>query len=174
VLALASRSLEQVIGFLNLRPGQVWRHLERLVKSGLVETQDGLYRLDVKAIEGLSRRVLANLRARPEAAAFDGEAYDRKVLSDFLDAKAHLKSIPAQPKKVQVILRHIAPSFEPGVTYTEKEINAILQRFYFDSTTLRRYLVDSGYLGRDPQGRSYWRICQADESIAAAEDPAAD
>ncbi|MFQ5516841.1 MAG: DUF2087 domain-containing protein [Acidimicrobiia bacterium] len=39
--------------------------------------------------------------------------------------------------------------------YTEKEVDFILQRFWHDHATLRRYLVDEGYLDRE--GGEYWR-----------------
>ena len=72
-----------------------------------------------------------------------------------------MKQIPSQPKKVQAILKYVSMPIEPGVRYTEREINAILARFHPDSTTLRRYLVDYHILGRASDGSSYWREAPA-------------
>jgi hypothetical protein len=58
-------------------------------------------------------------------------------------------------KKQRIILRRLAQEFEPGVHYTEKQVNEILKQFHPDFATLRRYLVDN----RMPAGdtRLYWR-----------------
>ena len=51
--------------------------------------------------------------------------------------------------------KQIAFAFEPGVKYTELQVNAILRAFYDDYVALRRYLIDAGLLDRD-RGL-YWR-----------------
>jgi len=48
--------------------------------------------------------------------------------------------------------------FEPGVNYTEKEINTIIRRFNVDTAGLRRDLIDSGLLARESNGSKYWRV----------------
>ena len=55
-------------------------------------------------------------------------------------------------------------ALEPGRRYTEKELNELLAtwssrfggNFGLDYVTLRRYLVDAGYVSRDASGSSYW------------------
>lgn len=42
--------------------------------------------------------------------------------------------------------------FEFGRDYSEKEVNEVLAAVYDDYAILRRYLVDTGRLGRDPYG----------------------
>jgi hypothetical protein len=142
---------------LKIKPGTVVNHLERLSALGLVKQDGVLYALDVAALEAMSRRVLAGSRPRVSPEDFEGEAYQRKVLSDFISADGRLKSIPSQEKKLKVILEHVARAFEPGAHYTEKEVNGILMGYYHDTAFLRRYLVDHGYLGRSQDGRDYWR-----------------
>jgi hypothetical protein len=66
-----------------------------------------------------------------------------------------LLSIPTQHAKRLVILDYIARSFEPGVRYPEPEVNAVLGAMHDDYAALRRYLVDAGFLARDPG--VYWR-----------------
>jgi hypothetical protein len=89
------------------------------------------------------------------AADVDLTAYDRKVLGDFSNPDGSLKTIPAQRKKLMVILNHIAQTFEPGRRYPEQEVNRILSDFHADTATLRRELVGSGLLNRE-RGE-YWR-----------------
>ena len=53
------------------------------------------------------------------------------------------------------MLERIAIEFEPGVRYDEQEVNAIVGRFFNDYASLRRYLVDDGFLAREHG--EYWR-----------------
>jgi hypothetical protein len=54
-----------------------------------------------------------------------------------------------------IVLERIALEFEPGVRYDEKEVNAIVGRFFNDYASLRRYLIDAGLLAREHG--EYWR-----------------
>jgi hypothetical protein len=54
-----------------------------------------------------------------------------------------------------VVLERIALEFEPGVRYDEKQVNVIVGRFFADHASLRRHLVDEGFLTRE-RG-VYWR-----------------
>jgi hypothetical protein len=155
ILGLESLNLEQVAERLGLRTQDAYNHLANLVHSGLVKTDGKHYELDTNALEALSRRVLANTRRKPSPEEFEGEAYDRKVLSDFLTSEGRLKAFPAQNKKLQVILRHFVSCFEPGIQYPEKKVNEILRQYTDDTASLRRYLVDSGMLQRE--NGIYWR-----------------
>lgn len=67
-----------------------------------------------------------------------------------------LKDFPRKEKRKLIILRHIAKEFLPGRMYTEKEVNAQLLCFYDDYVTLRRYLIEYGFLDRQRDGSSYW------------------
>jgi hypothetical protein len=80
---------------------------------------------------------------------------DRKVLEHFLTADGRLHTIPTKYSKLLVVLDHLAQSFEPGQRYTEKEVNAILERSHPDYAALRRYLVEAQFLTRE-EG-VYWR-----------------
>ena len=66
-----------------------------------------------------------------------------------------LTEVPTKRSKRRIVLERIALEFDPGVRYHEKEVNAIVGRFFNDYASLRRYLVDEGFLGRE--GGEYWR-----------------
>lgn len=53
-------------------------------------------------------------------------------------------------------LREVAGLFQSGRRYGEKEVNGILQEVYDDYVTLRRYLIEHGFLDRKPDGSQYW------------------
>lgn len=67
-----------------------------------------------------------------------------------------LERIPVKQKKKVAVLNLIATQFKAGVEYTEKEVNAILQEIYPDYVTLRRYLIEYGYMDRTVNGSCYW------------------
>ena len=94
--------------------------------------------------------------------ALDWSAEDKTVLREHT-ANGQIERLPAKQKKVIVILRWLAMLFEPDRMYTEPEVNAILkERYAHDHVSLRRDLVDFGYLRRERGGGKYW-LAPADE-----------
>ncbi len=67
-----------------------------------------------------------------------------------------LSQFPRKEKKKIAILRHIAKKFEANRKYKEKEVNEILENIYFDYVTLRRYLIEYGFLDRKTDCSLYW------------------
>lgn len=150
---------DQLAPMLGLAPSTVSHHLARLAEAGIVEARSegpySVYRLRPRAFDKLDRRLLDALPIAAESA--DVDAFDRRVLDTFLDARGRLKSIPAQLKKRQAVLRHIAREFEPGKRYAEYDVNQVIAGFHPDISTLRRELIESRLLSRRPGGAEYWR-----------------
>lgn len=68
-----------------------------------------------------------------------------------------LDALPGKEKRKVAVLRHIASFFQVGETYSEAEVNEQLKRFSAEEyVTIRRYLVDYGYLNRKEDGSVYW------------------
>lgn len=67
-----------------------------------------------------------------------------------------LKTFSIKEKNKLVVLQVIVKRFQDGQTYTEKEVNQILKVVYHDFATLRRYLIEYGFLDRTPDGSQYW------------------
>jgi len=78
-----------------------------------------------------------------------------RVLATFLDGDGRLTQMPAKHRKRLVVLDHIARVFEPGMRYTELEVNAMVRAFHDDVAMVRRYLVDAEFLSR--ADGEYWR-----------------
>lgn len=63
----------------------------------------------------------------------------------------------------QILFKSTTLLLEPNQDYTESDLNECLEKWLsqvgqtveLDHVTLRRYLVDAGYLTRDPAGRHY-------------------
>ncbi|GAU79798.1 DUF2087 domain-containing protein [Fusibacter sp. 3D3] len=67
-----------------------------------------------------------------------------------------LKTFSTKEKKKLVILRQIVSTLDPQKHYTEKELNVILKAIYPDYVTLRRYLIEYGFMDRSKDGSDYW------------------
>jgi beta-ketodecanoyl-[acyl-carrier-protein] synthase len=102
----------------------------------------------------------------------------RKVFKDvtpmvgelILGHLADLGIEPAQVKRQLYVLAEVAAHFQPGRTYPEREVNAILKEVSSDSyVMLRRLLVDFGFLKRDNAvGGAVYTKGLAPEAVLAA------
>ncbi|MHB0966688.1 MAG: DUF2087 domain-containing protein [Bellilinea sp.] len=162
LLAQQPRSVEELSAAIGLGMSTTSHHLARLAKAGLVSARtDGhyfIYSLHTDALKDMSQRLLQDEQIRQLSEPASSDAYDRKVLSSFLDGKGRIKTFPAQDKKLQVILRYAVKAFEPGQRYPEKQVNEILLRFNEDTAFLRRSLIEYRLMGREGGGGEYWRI----------------
>ena len=79
-----------------------------------------------------------------------------KVIETYLDENGALKSYPSKEKKKIIILEEISKNFNVGKKYSEKEINRVLQRIYEDYVTIRRALIQYGFLDRSKDCSEYW------------------
>ncbi len=146
ILGLVSaeeRSVGELATLLNLKEPTVSHHLAKLKDLDLVtvraEGNTRLYRLKPGALEAMNKRLLSMEDIAMWTEDLELSAWDRKVLDNFFD-QGRLKEIPAQRKKLDVILRWLAEQFEPGREYSEQEVNDLLRRYHADTATLRREL----------------------------------
>jgi hypothetical protein len=160
LLAQQPYTVEQLAALLELRPPTVSYHLMILAEAGLVsakaESYYNMYHLEPGVLEQIAGRLVAQDKLPSMAADVDLQAYDRMVLRNVMLPDGRLKVIPAQRKKREVVLKHILKSFEPGVLYTEKQVNEILSHYHADTATLRREMIVYKFMKRS-EGE-YWRI----------------
>lgn len=161
LLAQQPTTVEGLAAALGLGASTVSHHLSKLAKAGLVSARtDGhyyIYSLETDALQAMAERLLSADELPRLSDDADLDAYDRKVLANFLDAEGRIKAFPAQEKKFQVILQHVVQAFEPGQHYTEKQVNEILGRYHKDTASLRRGLIDYRLMARQSGGGEYWR-----------------
>lgn len=67
-----------------------------------------------------------------------------------------LKVFPKKEKKKIILLTEISKQFENGKKYSEAEVNQILKTIYEDFATVRRYLIQYGFLDRTEDCKEYW------------------
>ncbi|HLN63743.1 MAG TPA: DUF2087 domain-containing protein [Symbiobacteriaceae bacterium] len=88
---------------------------------------------------------------------------DAAALAKYFPAGGPLKRYPLKEKPRRAVLAAIAERFAPEHRYTEPEVNQILEAVHADYVTLRRDLVDYGFLQRLPDGSQYWRTAAPQE-----------
>lgn len=81
-----------------------------------------------------------------------------------------LKTLAMKEKNRLAVLRVIAGRFEAQKLYSEKEVNAVLKKAYADFATLRRYLIEYGFMDRRPDGSQYWLKEAANDTEGEAMD----
>lgn len=67
-----------------------------------------------------------------------------------------LESFPSKEKRKIIILQHIITKFDKNKVYTEPEVNEVLKKIFDDFVTLRRYLIEYGFMDRSKDGSQYW------------------
>jgi predicted transcriptional regulator len=159
LLARQEYSVEELAAILDLSSATVSHHLRRLVKAGLVQARADqhyhVYSLKLQTLRDMSQQILSQDKLQETTEHLDLDAYDRKVLRDYME-DGRLKLIPRQWKKREVILRYLVEQFEWDQRYTEREVNEIISRTHDDFATLRRQLIDSRRMARERD--VYWRI----------------
>jgi hypothetical protein len=125
--------------------------LRRLEQGGLVTVADGKLAGEVDVFKDAVR---AHAPEPPSDAPLDPDRQRAQVLRTFI-TEGRLVQIPMARGKRRVVLEHIVASFEPGVRYPEREVDAVLRAWHPDHASLRRYLVDEDLLARD--AGEYWR-----------------
>lgn len=78
------------------------------------------------------------------------------VIKNYMENNGALKSYPSKEKKKIIVLEEIMKNFTAGRIYSEKEVNIILKRIYEDNATLRRALIEYGFIERLKDCSSYW------------------
>lgn len=85
------------------------------------------------------------------------EENEKIIMTYFEDVKSlKLKTFPSKEKKKIAVLRKITEAFDPKKKYSEIEMNEILRLVYNDIATIRRYLIQYGFLDRTKDGSQYW------------------
>ena len=148
----------------------VSHHLARLRESGLVTLRmsgtQHYYSLHKLGLARFKQVVvhIESLPAEPELVISDNSwidalgwsEEDTQVLRDYTE-NGRITHLPSKQKKTLVILHWLATLFKPDTLYTELEVNAVIKGVYeTDFVSLRRDLVDFGYLRRERGGGKYW------------------
>lgn len=79
------------------------------------------------------------------------QAERERVFRAFFE-EGRLKALPVKLKKRLLVLDFFARRFELGRVYPENEVNLLITQIFEDYCTIRRELVDWGFMARDERG----------------------
>lgn len=85
------------------------------------------------------------------------EAEIEKIKTGYFEGLSplKLKIFPPKQKKKYIVLSIIMNEIEDRI-FSEKELNEVLKNIYFDFVTIRRALIDFGFMERTKDGKEYW------------------
>ncbi len=150
---------EELAERLRLAPSTISFHLRRLEEAGLVTRSKEQYYVVYELRSDLLRMSLKDFVTMPPGDDSPEEKRVRqgreKVVRTFFRNGA-LVQIPKQWRKRKIILEEFLAGFEPGKEYGEDEVNELIAPLYADYCTIRRMLVDQGYMTRS--GEKYRRV----------------
>ncbi|MHA6529065.1 DUF2087 domain-containing protein [Paenibacillus sp. BAC0078] len=140
---------------LNLSQPTVTHHAAKLREAALIkERRDKntvYFTLNPEFIEASSEASLKFIFAKgAENMEQESPEHSLKesVLRNFFSKDGRLRQIPAQYKKKLIALQYMVEKLEPGVVYTEKEINDFIKQFHEDFATIRREFIMHQFMYR--------------------------
>jgi hypothetical protein len=152
-LALGGSTLDEVRAATGLTSRRAATALARLVSGDLVVRSDRGEHVLLGEAFRLAAVAAAPARPGPDPADVMPED-DARILRRYFRG-GRLTQIPSQLSRRRVVLDRLAQEFDVGSRYSEPQVNAILRRFHEDVASLRRFLVDEGFLDR--AAGEYWR-----------------
>ena len=79
-----------------------------------------------------------------------------KIIATYFDQNEFIQQFPSKEKRKIVVLSVLAQKFDPQKNYSERAVNDILKQFIADYVTVRRYLIEYGFMQRTKDGKTYW------------------
>ncbi|MCL2742212.1 MAG: DUF2087 domain-containing protein [Oscillospiraceae bacterium] len=161
--------------------GQAYHHLKPLLTADVIHedrnSPKGTYAVQPHRVEGIIM-LLAGIKDMVDTEHSSGEwgaeihggarmvderymataEEERKALDACFSSAEPLvlRELPSKQKRKLIVLKTVAGQFERGRRYSEKEVNKVLKPIYEDHTTIRRYLIEYGFMDRTPDGSAYW------------------
>jgi hypothetical protein len=152
-LVLGGSTLDEVRAATGLTARRAATALARLVAGDLVVRSDRGEHVLLGEAFRLAAMAAAPERPGPDPTD-DVPEDDARILRRYFRG-GRLTQIPPQRARKLVVLDRLAQEFDVGARYSERQVNAILRRFHEDVASLRRFLVDEGFLDR--AAGEYWR-----------------
>lgn len=140
-IALGARTVDDVASASDLTPETVQHAPPRLISAGLVFQADGLH-VDTSRFRDAGRDRPSRRRELPGATSEQA-----RVLRNFVE-DGRLKAMPVRESQRRIVLEYLASRFDVDTEYSEPDVNELLFQFNDDYASLRRYLVDEGFMTR--------------------------
>ena len=173
LVAQREHSVQELAAAIGVSEPTASHHLAMLRELGLVqrrtEGNTHWYRFAPEALAAMAKSILSVGDVAKLAVAATPKGSSEAVVANYLGPDGKLTHIPAQRKKRYAVLAWLVRKFEEGRRYTEKEVNALLQTYHWDSATLRREFIGYGMMAREKG--VYWRLSDFDWLSADGSEP---
>ena len=157
LVAEGEHSAVSLARWLEVTEATMSHHLSKLMDAELVKMRvDGtshFYRLNPTALQAMNKALLqpARLMRAPPSAL--GDTPEARILRSFVE-DGRIRKLPEAHGKRQVVLKWLVDQLEER-RYREREISAILKRYFDDYATLRRELINHRLMKRE--AGMYWK-----------------
>ena len=84
------------------------------------------------------------------------EAERKRVIQTYVDENGFVQQFPSKEKRKIIILGETVKKFDRQKNYSEQAVNEILKQMFADYVTVRRYLIEYGFMQRTKDGQTYW------------------
>jgi len=132
-------------------------HLSKLMEAELVtrrvEGTSHFYRLNSAALQAMNKSLLEPARLLKAPPSAQGDTPTARILRSFIE-DGRIRKLPEAHGKRQVVLEWVVDQLEDR-RYKEREISAILKRYFDDYATLRRELINHRLMERE--AGVYWK-----------------
>ncbi len=150
-LMLKSQYVEELSKRLNLAESTISFHLKKLEQAEIVFKSKEQYYV----VYHLNEEIL-NLKLKDFLTTDNLDYYvEEERISKYRDGvikafykNGKLKALPVQRKKKIIILHEFMKLFKAGMQYSETEINELITHQYEDYCTVRRLLIEEGFMNR--------------------------
>jgi predicted transcriptional regulator len=151
--------VEELAHRLNLAASTVSFHLKKLESAGMVKQEKEQYYIIYSINEdnfNLTLKEIVDSDDIEKCLQIERiQNYQQKVLKTFI-RKGRLIQLPVQRRKRMIILNEFVKKFKLGKKYIEKTVNEQIMETYDDYCTIRRLLIEEGFMRRDNE--YYWLI----------------
>jgi predicted transcriptional regulator len=174
LVAQREHSVQELAAAVGVSEPTASHHLAMLRDLGLVSRRtDGNTHWYAYVADALSRMAKQVLSRDGVARFADTPARNspEAVVANYLGDDGKLTHIPAQRKKRYAVLSWLVRKFDEDRSYAEREVNELLQRYHWDSATLRREFI--GYRMMEREKGIYRRLSDFDWRNVDGSEPAA-
>lgn len=173
LVAQREHSVQELAAAVGVSEPTASHHLAMLRDLGLVsrrvEGNTHWYAFEGAALQDIAKQVLTREGVAKLATDTPRRDSAEAILANYLGADGKLTHIPASRRKRYIVLTWLVRMFDEDRSYPEKEINALLLQFHWDSATLRREFI--GYRMMEREAGIYRRLPQAQWRAADGADP---
>ena len=148
LIAGGERCNAELSAELGVSPATVSHHLKVLRAAGLLEERKEPPYVHVSLDDRALHRAVMAVADRKATSKLTATDERTKVLANFFDGD-RLLALPAKRSKKDIVIQELLRRLPPADSYTERQLNRLIQRHHSDFCTIRREFIMGRYMTRD-------------------------